>query len=260
MAIFTRLTTLRRMAHAETEWYTLSGALLTFLVLSASRFQLPHYLNILFPFWAILTAQYLSQVTSPASLRCLTVMQSSLIWLLCLLVLLVHFFCRPDHIAWWTWMLVSGLVVLLLCCGRLLRAEVKHRLILQTALAAMVFNCYLNLGMAPYLLTYQAGSEAAFYSNRYYPGVPVIQLGTEGSSPLAFYLDQPLTTMQHVADTATILQRPYLLYAPLEELEGVSGQLVHTFEFFPVSRLTLPFLYYRTRPKVIRVYGLLFVQ
>ena len=71
MAVWTRLTTLRRRAHDEGEWYTLSGAVLTFLVLSASRFQLPHYLNILFPFWAILTAQYLAQVASPVEMHAL---------------------------------------------------------------------------------------------------------------------------------------------------------------------------------------------
>ena len=124
----------------------------------------------------------------------------------------------------------------------------------------MAVNCYLNLGMAPYLLKYQAGSEAAFYSNRYYPGIPVVQLESHNSSPLAFYLAQPLITIQHLADTSALSQRPYLLYAPVEELQGVQGQLVQAFDFFPVSRLTLPFLYYKTRPKATRAYGLLLIQ
>ena len=40
-----------RKAVKETEWYCISGALLTFLLFSASSFQLPHYLNIVFPFF-----------------------------------------------------------------------------------------------------------------------------------------------------------------------------------------------------------------
>ena len=260
VAVFTRLKTYWRKEQVEGEKYTISGSLLTFLVFSASRFQLPHYLNILFPFWAILTAQYLSQVTSPGGLRFLTVMHFSMISFFFLLLLLIHLLCRPDPIAWWIWMLVSGLVVLLLYSGRLCRAEAKHRLVSQMALAAIAFNCYLNLGIAPSLLQYQAGSEAAFYSNKYYPGIPVIQVESHASVPLAFYLEQPLTTIQHLTDTATLSQRPYLLYAPVEELQGVQGELVHTFAFFPVSRLTLPFLYYKTRPQVTQAYGLLFIQ
>src|SRR5439155_13428924 len=212
VAVWTRLTTLRRRAYDAGEWYTRAGALLTFLVLSASQFQLPHYLTILFPFWAILTAQYLAQVTSPGCLRWLTRMQANLSRLLCLLVLLVHFVCRPDPIVWWTWLLVGGLVVLLLSGGRRFRAEVKPRLITQTALAALVFNGYLTLGLAPYFLHYQAGSEAAFYSNRYYPGVPVVQVHRASSVALAVYLAQPLLTIAQVAETATLRHRPYLLY------------------------------------------------
>jgi hypothetical protein len=128
------------------------------------------------------------------------------------------------------------------------------------ALAAIAVNCYLNLGIVPALLHYQAGSEAAFYSNKYYPGISVLQVEPHTSAPLAFYLEQPLTTIQHLTDTATISQRPYLLYAPVEELQGVQGELVHTFALFPVSRLTLPFLYYKTRPQVTQTYGLLFIQ
>ena len=259
VAVWTRLHTSRRRAQAGVEWYTLSGAVLTFLVLSASQFQLPHYLTILFPFWAILTAQYLAQVARPAGLRWLRIWQSSVSSLFLLLVLLLHLGYRPDPMAWWIWMLVSGLVLLLLVCGQRFRAATTHRLVVQTALAALAFNGYLNLGMAPSLFHYQAGSEAAWYSNQYYPGVPVVQLAAYRSSPLAFYLDQPLTTVEHVAETATRLPRPHLLYAPVEALRGVPGHLVHTFAYFPISRLTLPFLYYKTRPQTTQAYGLLFI-
>jgi hypothetical protein len=159
--------------------------------------------------------------------------------------------------AWWTWLLVGGLVVLLLSGGRRCRAEVKLRLIVQTALAALVFNSYLTLGLAPSFLHYQAGSEAAFYCNRYYPGVPVVQVHHASSVALAVYLAQPLRTMTSVAETATLRHRPYLLYAPVAELQGVPGHLVHTFANFPVSRPTLPFLYYHTRSQVTQTYGLL---
>ena len=253
-AVFTTIKT------SGVEWYTRVGAGLTFLLFSASSFQLPHYINIIFPFLAIITAQYLSQVASAAGRRFLIVTQYSVISLLFLLIMLLHLFFRPGYLAWWLWMLLSGLVGLLMLCGWLCRQEPDQRILSRTALAAIAANCYLNLGIAPCLLHYQAGSEAAFYSNRYYPGVPVVQLQAHNSPPLAFYLEQPLITMQHMADTATVIPRPYLVYAPAEELHGVPGQLVHTFDFFPVSRLTPQFLYYKTRPKVTKAYGLLFIQ
>ena len=50
------------------EYFNLSGGLLTFLLFSASQFQLPHYLNIAFPFFAILTSSFIFRagLTSPA--------------------------------------------------------------------------------------------------------------------------------------------------------------------------------------------------
>src|SRR5262249_8714367 len=54
VALVTRLTAAWRRVHAAGGWDTLSASVLTVLVFSASRFQLPHYLTILFPFWAIL--------------------------------------------------------------------------------------------------------------------------------------------------------------------------------------------------------------
>src|SRR6185436_16867300 len=41
------------------EWFTLCGSLLTLLIFSLSKFQLSYYTNIIFPFLAILTAQYI---------------------------------------------------------------------------------------------------------------------------------------------------------------------------------------------------------
>ena len=259
VALVTRLTTAWRRVHAAGEWYTLSGAVLTFLVFSASRFQLPHYLTIVFPFWAILTAHYLSQVARAAEVRWLTVLRACTISLVVVLLLLVHVVCRPAPIPWWTWLLVSSLLALLLSCGWRFRAAAGPRLVAQLALAAMALNCYLNLGLAPTLFTYQAGSEAAWYSNRYYPGVPVVQVAPYVSAPLTFYLDQPLRIVPHATETTTVRQRPYLLYAPVEELQGIPGQLVHTFASFPISRLTLPFLYYKTRPQATTTYGLLLI-
>ncbi len=64
------------------EWYCLCGSLLTFLVFSASQFQLPHYLNIVFPFFAILTAQYLYNLSSEKSIRAVRITQLLLIGIL----------------------------------------------------------------------------------------------------------------------------------------------------------------------------------
>src|ERR1700744_350874 len=51
------------------ELICLGAAVATFLVFSLSRFQLPHYLNILFPFFSILAAGYLYSIHRPGTRR-----------------------------------------------------------------------------------------------------------------------------------------------------------------------------------------------
>src|SRR5260221_9671531 len=69
------------------EWYCLCGSLLTFLLFSASKFQLPHYFNIVFPFFAILTAQYLNTIRSVQSIRSIRITQIIIISTLVILML-----------------------------------------------------------------------------------------------------------------------------------------------------------------------------
>lgn len=78
------------------EWYTLSGALLCFLVFSASRFQLPHYINIVFPFFAIITAQYVLSRESKKASRNWNYVQIVIAGLLLALMILLHYFFRPG--------------------------------------------------------------------------------------------------------------------------------------------------------------------
>ncbi|WP_332368501.1 hypothetical protein [Spirosoma telluris] len=59
----------RRIGPAfQPEYISLGSGLATFVLFSLSGFQLPHYLNIVFPFYAVLTAQFLVGL-NPTNLR-----------------------------------------------------------------------------------------------------------------------------------------------------------------------------------------------
>src|SRR5262249_10228564 len=89
----------RRAASPATipgDWICLGGALASFIVFSLSRFQLPHYLNILFPFFAILTAEYLYGIRSPRTQKIVRILQDSINILLPILVLLLCWLFHFD--------------------------------------------------------------------------------------------------------------------------------------------------------------------
>ena len=70
-----------RTAFSPAASYICSGiALAGFLVFSMSRFQLPHYLNILYPFFAIIVANWLMNLKNTSLIKTVTITQNSLFY------------------------------------------------------------------------------------------------------------------------------------------------------------------------------------
>src|SRR6202000_190718 len=114
---------LRRNVNGD--YICLGAALASFIVFSLSRFQLPHYLNILFPFFSILTAGYLYGLRRRWTTRTLSVIQNVISILLPVLLLLLSWLYHFDH-----WVLIMTGIILLsitpffLFKGQLLTAAV----------------------------------------------------------------------------------------------------------------------------------------
>jgi hypothetical protein len=259
VAIFQKIKEGRKQV-MTTEWYTLCGALLCLLLFSASRFQLPHYTNIIFPFFAILTAQYVLSVKTPAGVKRVSVLQMVVVTISLLLPVLVHILFRPGHT-------MALLVVLMLMAffGWLLHTSMRKDGTVWPALVGTVFvgvfvNFYLNLVFYPALLKYQSGSEAAFVANEKYPGVPIVQFRKDYSYALEFYLDQPLLTIDQLSDTTQLLNKPMLIYARPALVESLNKETVQTFDYFRVSQLTLKLVNHATRKQETETFGLYLLQ
>ena len=242
----------------ETEWYCISGALLTFLLFSASRFQLPHYLNIVFPFFAIITAKYIFQVRSEKTIRVIGITQTSIIVVLLIAILLLNYFFQPAAFSLITKIMLLALYFVMAFFPKKLSSSINQRIIFRTVLASFIVNLYLNLAFYPSLLHYQAGSEAAMWINKHNPKqLPVVELSDDYVSAFEFYSDSPVAVID--ADgKGNILSKPFILYAPADVIEGLSGkgwhiQPLNTFQRYWVSRLKLSFLNNATRRKELTV-------
>jgi 4-amino-4-deoxy-L-arabinose transferase-like glycosyltransferase len=246
------------------EWYCLCGSLLTFLLFSASQFQLPHYLNIVFPFFAILTAQYLSHVSSEKSIRAIKVTQAMLIILLLAIINALHYFFMPEAFTWLTGFILMALFILLLFLPRVIANKTWYRVGFSTLLVSFMVNLYLNLAFYPSLLHYQAGSEAAMWINENNAAkLPVAQ---SGDIPYAmeFYLDQPLINI-NADGTGALPPKPFMLYAPDYVINGLSFkgwnmQNVKTFQRYFIARLKPAFLNKETRNKELTAMQLVIVR
>jgi 4-amino-4-deoxy-L-arabinose transferase-like glycosyltransferase len=257
-AVFTMIRRYWRVPSTYPEWLTLSGALMTFMIFSASRFQLPHYINIIFPFFAIICAGYLYGSDEKNGKR-IQITQNILAVLLLLGLIALHWFFRPQNS-------MSFIVILLILLfgwimtAKAIRTNRKQKIILYSAMTVIILNTWLNLIFYPQLLKYQSGSEAAYFSNENYPGMPVAQLKSAYSYPLKFYLNQPLIALDSLSPIDPNLKKPFLLYISADSASAVSGKMIKKFPHFPVSRLNGKFINFKTRAKEAKAFELYLVE
>jgi len=234
------------------QWYCLCGALLTFLVFSASKFQLPYYLNIVFPLFAIQLAAYLNQLQSARSRHIIFRVQAVIIVLLLLIIGALQYFFRPVELSWITVVIIMVFLMLMKAIPRQIDAPGIPKTIIRTVMAAFIVNAYLNQAFYPSLLHYQAGSEAAFFINQKNTSHrPVAQTGDGYSFPLEFYLDQPLLTVDP-GGNGTMPPRPFYLYGNEQVIKALAKKGWHisplkSFSSYWISMLKPQFLNYKTR-------------
>ncbi|HEY9534598.1 MAG TPA: glycosyltransferase family 39 protein [Mucilaginibacter sp.] len=248
-----------------TEWYCISGSLLTLLLFSASKFQLPHYLNIVYPFFAIITAQYLYQVQQAKSIRIIRITQTIIIALLVVIVLVLNYFYQPQ-----TWTIAIGACLLVLFSAMLFvpQAIAKatiSKIVLRTLLVSFLINIYLNTVFDSSLLKYQAGSEAAMWINHNNPEqLPVVQLNDEYISAFNFYIAGPAITITD-DNPKNYPKQPFILYATASRIKQL-GQLgwqvreLKSFERYWISRLKPVFLNKATRARVLTEMQVVYIR
>ncbi|HEY8968497.1 MAG TPA: glycosyltransferase family 39 protein, partial [Puia sp.] len=159
----------------------LGAAVLSFVMFSLSRFQLPYYLNILFPFFSILTAGYLLDIRRRVTIRVVAIVQGAIAMLLPVLVLLLCWFC---HFAGWQYWMVVVLVLSILPFY-FFRGSTVQTAVGRSCWAALVVYLFVNCWLYPAMLHYQAGMEAAEYVRR---EMRLAGAGAPGSGPGVIYV------------------------------------------------------------------------
>jgi hypothetical protein len=236
------------------EWYCVCGSLLTFILFSASKFQLPHYLNIVFPLFAIITAQYIYYIKSETTLHRVKVTQMIMVFLLLCAPFLLQIFFKPEHISYSVVALLLLILSLLVFLFFSTTAYPKQKIIGITVLASLFLNFYANLDFYPSLMRYQSGSEAAFWINK--NNVHKWPVAVEPSSfPFSFYLNQPA----YIVDTSkqNVPAKPFLIFTSYSQAnslvqKGWNLHIVKSFEHFQVTQLTIPFINKKTRSETLQ--------
>jgi hypothetical protein len=238
----------------QTEWYCLCGSMLTFLLFSASKFQLPHYLNIVFPFFAIITAQFVNRLQMPKSIKAVKIVQLVIMVLMLIIIAVLQYFFEAGDLTIGVIILLSVVFVAILFLPRLVTRDHLISVLLRTALVSFWVNLYLTQAFYPSLMKYQAGSTIGIWLNQNNPQhLPLVQTGDDNVWALEFYSNEPIIYM-NPDGTGPLPKGPFLLYTPIATADALraKGWQIDTVKTFPrywVSRLKPAFLNKGTRDK-----------
>lgn len=238
------------------EYITLATIFFTFLLFSLSRFQLPHYLNIIFPFFAIITAQYILIISTPRAEKIYRAMQYGIGFIMMALAVLLTYLFRFPHSYW-----VYGYLLLIAVAGLLLfKGNGFPSVIGKTFMTAITVYGFLQFFFYPALLHYQAGSEAAFYLRKNKPMYTVLQYGVDSYAFDFYHRSNPNMENDSII-AASVKKRDMMILASAEQIDtlkqrGYLCDTVKSFSNFHISRLTLPFLNYVTRSSELEKWAL----
>lgn len=248
-----------KTAFAANKQFILSGiAVTSFLIFSLSRFQLPHYLNILYPFFAILVANGLLNVKSKGLLKTIAWSQNiqyCLLFAACIGLLFI--IGLPFKI-----LAIVLLVLLAFVIWYLFPGNGLQHLLVRSFGVIMVVNLFLNSLFYPTLFQYQSGNAAAAYLNQQ---AATVYLFNDVSSEYAFQFYYTGTVRKINTADLDALSAPVVVYTSQVKLDSLQqmGYAVKPgprFLHFHISQLTGKFLYHKTRTTAIDHFVIAFIQ
>ncbi|MGB5437482.1 MAG: glycosyltransferase family 39 protein, partial [Maribacter sp.] len=237
------------------EFLTLGGITLIFMIISFAQFKLPHYLNIVMPLFAVLSAGYLQHVYVVENQRMKKILLGFQYFILAIVFLAVSFICfyvfKNDTYYNYVWKFVLALFIVYYS---LKREDYYFRIITIGVVGSVLLNGVLNTHFYPSLLEYQAGSTMAkTIRENDIPTDKIYKISESHTWALDFYNQKPvkITSLSELVDSKDVW-----VYVNEKELKtlrdaGLDWDRQLTEKQFRITRLQGKFLDPTTRKKVV---------
>jgi 4-amino-4-deoxy-L-arabinose transferase-like glycosyltransferase len=222
-----------------------------FLLFSLSKFQLPHYLNILYPFLSVMAADYLIYLNNRGQNKIIVYSQQFICFLIFVFCIGLSFVGGLQPV----WIISVLLLIGAVFIYRLFPGNELQPVIGRSFLAILIANLFLNSLFYPALFYYQAGMKAAAYLAKSGEHAPVYTI-TEPVPEFAFEFYSKQAVGHLMREDLDSLKKTVLVFAPKTAFDslrdkGLSVVEQKAFPHFHVSQLTSRFLYIGTRSKTI---------
>lgn len=234
----------RTFFQRKEEWATTGVFITVVLVISFSGFKLPHYLNIVFPAAAIMTADLLINIRSrPKWVTSVFVLQLILIGILLLLSIFINAWAFPVKQA----RILIGAALMLSVIFYFIKSpdylRLQKAIILSVTTMVLVFFL-LNSSFYPQLLKYQGGQALAETTKGKVDPADVYVTSKSFSASYVFYsrslFKQFDDSLLQSGKKVWLLSEPAYLEAFRKE--GYQTGIVYSVRHFRITKLTWKFL------------------
>ncbi len=235
----------------QTEWLCISASFVMLFIFSASKFQLPHYINILLPFFAITTAQYVNGLSHQKSIKQLQIVQYVVTSLMLFILLMLNYFYKPQNFYGLYFFIIILLFIALFFTLKQKLYTVK-KLFISSILVSFIVNVYFSLAFYPSLVKYESGTQIGFYINQYYPKTYIIYTSrNDNSDALMFSLNNHLRFVDF-KQSAPAIKKPYLFVGFTADVDSLKNQglkikEIKNFPDYHITLLTGGFINNKTR-------------
>jgi 4-amino-4-deoxy-L-arabinose transferase-like glycosyltransferase len=233
------------------------AALVSFIMFSVSRFQLPYYILIIFPHFAMLTGNWLGENNVLKKYMRVNIMLSILFFILVVLSLSLVIILHAFNI-------IFFVVVLVVCCIAyfVYRKNVLVIISWKAICFSFLLSAFLNISFYPTLMQYQSGMQAGKWLNAHEPGVMrVTMYRCIPQTSFPFYSHAEITYADTLNANSVNLEKPVILYGEKKNIDSLAAKgfnvsALQAFPYFHISELTVKFISYKTRNAQLQTFEL----
>ncbi|GGB13465.1 ArnT family glycosyltransferase [Mucilaginibacter rubeus] len=255
--------TVRKMIKRITqpEYLCISGSVLMLLIFSASKFQLPFYANILFPFFAIITAVFISSLKAGAGLKFFKITQYIMTGLLLVAVMVLNFIFAPE--CWPVFvLLIAGFIGLSIYIYKK-PTQIYQPVFLFTCAVSVLVNAYLVTVAYPIIVDYRGDLSAAEYLNQNYPRQKVSAAVLSNTFDFYYKGEATYSNVYDILKTDSLKSRIIVAdEKAVAELKnkGIAYTIIKAFQDFPHENLSLPFIIKKKRSTTLDQFYLIRIR
>ena len=247
-SLFLKLKNLSNSKVKLPEITTLVGFIVLFIMLSLSKYKLPHYIFVTLPFASIILAEYFTEINFKTWNRWRITNYIFGILILLLFIVFNFFFFQEFN-------LFVGCCILLQLFILYYFRKTKEQNIGQLVIFILVLNLFLSFVFYPKLLTFQSDSQAGKWASKNINKEKIYTFNTFSHS-FNFYTHNPFTK-KVTREKLTTIKNSFWVYISEDDFQEIKDLKLNivakkSFEDYPITRLKLKFLLAKSRKEVLK--------